>query len=70
MAFSNSDNNSDISGTGMNTKKYSKTCVPSLSRAHKTYNKRLANKRLRKQWHELWIANAEYKDEQETEEST
>jgi hypothetical protein len=66
LAFSNSDTNSDISGTGMNTKKYSKTCVPSLSRSHKRYNKRLANKRLRKQW----AANAEYKDEQETEEST
>ena len=43
----------------MQEKKYSKTCVPSLSRAHKRNNKRLANKRLRKQW----IANAEYKDE-------
>ena len=47
----------------MQEKKYSKTCVPSLSRSHKRYNKRLANKRLRKQWQELWIANAEYKDD-------
>ena len=50
----------------MNTKKYSKTCVPSLSRTHKRYNKRLANKRLRKQWQELWIANAEQRDIDET----
>jgi hypothetical protein len=46
----------------MQEKKYSKTCVPSLSRAHKRNNKRLANKRLRKQWHEIWVANAEYRD--------